>query len=482
MDREVGLELSNEENLIQPLLIASKSPTIEKALEQLIDIAKTAEGRLDLASQNIVSKLLQLCSSIPYPAGCYILLPALKLLRNLCAGEIRNQNAFLEQNGAEVVSTIIRSVGFASDYNGEIVRMGLQLLANFVLAGGEHQRAVWCQFFPHGFLNIARVRSRESCDPLCMVIYTCCEGDDGLLADLCNEQGLAVVIEIIQTASIVDPIEKWFKLLISRICIEESYTASVFFKLGRDCGVESGHFVAEQAYILSILSEMLNERIEGIIVNPDFALCVLGILRSAGGVVDFSTRGITGLPTGNADIDVLGYSLTILRDICACDHLTGGSDDVVGMLVSSGLIESLLAFLSNLEPPATIQKAMDRGETTSSPIARCPYKGFRRDIVAVIGNCAYRRKQVQDEIRKKNGIILLLQQCVTDEDNPFLREWGIWAARNLLEGNTENQKLVADLELQRSVVDVPELARLGLRVDIDPTTHRAKLVNIPHSE
>lgn len=197
-----GLELSIVENLIQPLLIASKSSTTETALEQLIEIAKAAEGRLDLASQNIVSKLLQLCSSIPYPVGCHLLLPSLKLLRNLCAGEIRNQNAFLEQNGPEVVSTIIRSVGFASDYDGEIVRMGMQLLANFVLAGGEHQRAVWRQFFPHGFLNIARVRSREICDPLCMVIYTCCEDDDGLLADLCNEQGLPVVIEIIQTASI----------------------------------------------------------------------------------------------------------------------------------------------------------------------------------------------------------------------------------------------------------------------------------------
>lgn len=278
----------------------------------------------------------------------------------------------------------------------------------------------------------------------------------------------------------VDSVEKWFKLLISRICIEASYTASVFFKLDPDCGVESGNFVAEQAYILSILSEILNERIEGIIVNPDFALCILGILRSAGGVVDFSTRGKTGLPTGDAVIDVLGYSLTILRDICACDHLNQGSDDAVGMLVSSGLIELLLAFLSNLEPPAIVQKAMDQGETTYSRTACCPYQGFRRDIVAVIGNCTYGRKQVQDEMREKNGIVLLLQQCVSDEENPFLREWGIWAARNLLEGNTENQRVVADLELQRSV-DVPELARLGLRVDVDPKTHRAKLVNVPNS-
>ena len=71
-----------------------------------------------------------------------------------------------------------------------------------------------------------------------------------------------------------------------------------------------------------------------------------------------------------------------------------------------------------------------------------------------------------------------MQQCVTDEDNPFLREWGIWSVRNMLEGNNENQKVVAELEIQGSA-DVPEITSLGLRVEVDQRTRRAKLVNIP---
>ena len=136
--------------------------------------------------------------------------------------------------------------------------------------------------------------------------------------------------------------------------------------------------------------------------------------------------------------------------------------------------------LQDLEAPTIIKKAVKQGENqegTTSSLKVCPYKGFRRDIVAVIGNCAYHRKHVQDEIRDKNGILLLLQQCVTDEDNPFLREWGIWSVRNLLETNAENQRLVAEMELQGSV-DVPELAGLGLRVEVDQKTRRAKLVNV----
>jgi ataxin-10 len=45
-----------------------------------------------------------------------------------------------------------------------------------------------------------------------------------------------------------------------------------------------------------------------------------------------------------------------------------------------------------------------------------------RDIVALIGSCVYRRKHAQDEIMRRNGILLLLQQCFTHEDNHFLRE------------------------------------------------------------
>ena len=49
-------------------------------------------------------------------------------------------------------------------------------------------------------------------------------------------------------------------------------------------------------------------------------------------------------------------------------------------------------------------------------------------------------------------------------------------ARNLLEGNVENTKFVSNLELQGST-DAPELTQMGLRVEVDAKTQRAKLVN-----
>lgn len=286
--------------------------------------------------------------------------------------------------------------------------------------------------------------------------------------------------------------EDWFKLLLSRICLEGPYFASLFSNLGfvsttenvEDIEFREDLFSSEQAFLLRIISDILNERLREITVSSDFALCVFGIFKKSVGVLNCVTRGQSGLPTGSSMIDVLGYSLTILRDVCAQKTLRGFQEDLgdaVDVLLSHGLIELILCLLRDLEPPAIIRKAIKQGEdqdgTNSGSSKPCPYKGFRRDIVAVIGNCSYQRKPVQDEIRQKDGILLLLQQCGLDEDNPFLKEWGIWCVRNLLEGNEDNKRLVTELELQGSV-DAPEIAGLGLRVEVNPKTGRPKLVNV----
>nr|KJB13929.1 hypothetical protein B456_002G109400 [Gossypium raimondii] len=279
---------------------------------------------------------------------------ATKLLRNLCAGEVANKNSFVEHNGIGTVLTVLRSAALLSDPDFGIIRLSLQVLANVSLAGAEHQQAIWLKLFTNEFFILASIRSLETSDPLCMILYTCCDGKPGLAIELCRDPGLPIVAGIIRTVA----------------------------------------------------------------------------------------------------------------------------SDVVDLLLSNDLTNVILSLLHDLEPPAIIRKTLkdsENGELNLGSTKLCPYKGFRRDLVAIIGNCAYRRKNVQDEIRQKSGILLLLQQRVTNDDNPYLREWGIWSLRNLLEGNAENQQIVADLQLQGSV-DMPELARLGLKVEVDQNTHRAKLV------
>ncbi|KAH9622279.1 hypothetical protein KSS87_004002 [Heliosperma pusillum] len=481
MDTALSRELSIPEDVIESLLSTSNSSSLDEALQSLTETSRSDKGQLELASKGILGAVLKLLQSLDRESAHHLLLLSLRLLRNLCAGEARNQNLFIELNGVAVVSGVINSVEFdCDDFGFGIIRAALQVLANISLAGEKHQRAIWERLFPDVFLKIARVRRRETCDPLCMMIYTCSDGSFELFAELCTDQGLAVIAESVRTASEVGFGEDWLKLLISRTCLEESHFSVLFSVLSENIASDNlenleKRFTSSQAYLLRMVSEILNERLKEIHMNIDFALYILGIFETAVKILDFHTRGQSGLPTGSASIDVLGYSLTLLRDTCAQD-----SSAVVNSLIDKGFLDLLLSLLRELELPSSIRKTISpaEGGTVDSELPKvCPYKGFRRDIVAVIGNCSYRRMHVQDEVRQKGGLILLLQQCVLDEDNPFLREWGIFCAKNLLEGNAENQQVVASLEMQ-GAVDVPQLAEIGLRAEVDPNTKRARLVNI----
>jgi ataxin-10 len=172
----------------------------------------------------------------------------------------------------------------------------------------------------------------------------------------------------------------------------------------------------------------------------------------------------------------LGYSLIILRDICAWEDASSPDTEKDGLvkLLLDGLLDFVLSLLGELEPPAIVRKSMVKNDD-SSPVEKikkvCPYQGYRRDVVSVIGNLLHRRKRIQDKVRDKQVITLLLQQCVVDDDNPYLREWGLLAVRNMLEGNEDNQQEVAELELKEPVT-TPKISKLGLEVEVDEATRQ----------
>ncbi|XP_040938263.1 uncharacterized protein [Gossypium hirsutum] len=380
-------ELNYPNDVLQPLLSASNSSSLQQALEILIKDSRAAVGCGELASKNILPTVLKLVESLHRASSREYLMQAMKLLRNLCAGEVANQNSFVEHNGIETM-------------------------------------------FPNEFFILASIRSQKTSDPLCMILYTCCDGRPALDIELCRDPGLPIVAGIIPTIASVGSREDWFKLLLSRLCLKDIHFPALFFKLCEGNASEDRGNTALGDNVFS--SEQ----------------------RSVS-IVDFGARAKSGLPTGSTSVDVMGYSLIFLRDICAQDglgDLKKDSVDVVDLLLSNDLTDVILSLLYDLEPPAIIRKTLKDGETLDLNLGStklCPYKGFRRDLVVIIGNCAYRRKNVQDEIRQKKG-------------------------------NAENQQIVADLQLQGSV-DMPELARLGLKVEVDQNTHRAKLVNIPGS-
>ncbi|KAK7084113.1 hypothetical protein SK128_009820 [Halocaridina rubra] len=79
-----------------------------------------------------------------------------------------------------------------------------------------------------------------------------------------------------------------------------------------------------------------------------------------------------------------------------------------------------------------------------------PAYGFKRDMIRLIANLVYRHKANQDTVREMGGITLVLESSQFDARNPAIKEVAIYAIRNLLEGNLENQEIVKKLEYRGS--------------------------------
>eukprot|EP00026_Physarum_polycephalum_P016571 Phypoly_transcript_17506.p1 GENE.Phypoly_transcript_17506~~Phypoly_transcript_17506.p1 ORF type:complete len:117 (-),score=28.70 Phypoly_transcript_17506:265-615(-) len=69
--------------------------------------------------------------------------------------------------------------------------------------------------------------------------------------------------------------------------------------------------------------------------------------------------------------------------------------------------------------------------------------------MGLIANLTYNNKGNQDEVRELGGVELVLNHCNIDDTNPFIREWAIYAIKNLLEGNPENQEIVRGLKAEK---------------------------------
>ncbi|KAI3955479.1 hypothetical protein MKW92_006771 [Papaver armeniacum] len=490
MENKAPLKFEAPEHILVPLFVSGNSVNLEQALENLIETAKTPEGRLNLASVKFLPIVLEFTRCQISSSNHHLLILSLKLLRNLCAAEILNQNCFIEEDGVDVVARAFDLISYKTNSGDkiiEIVRFGLELLGNVCGGGEEHQAAVWFRLFPVVFEDIAGIREKKTSDVLSMVIYNCCNGSKDIMRQLSGVQGLHIVAEIVRTASRVVPGEDWLFLLLDKLCLEESCFLPLFLSLTTPGDLEKNDHLKgtdeictlETEFILSSLCESFDEYGNKLNLSKEFALSVLRILKRVVKVVDFFWRPQSELPTGILAIDVLGYSINLLRNICKQDSLNiriEESGTIINSLLASGLLDLLIDLLRELDPPSIIKKSIPQ-EDTSMQLKAGPYIGFRRDVVAVIAYCSHGMKHVQDEIRQKDAILLLLQQCVTDEDDELLRKYGIWAVRNLLVGNKENQEILAAMVIQGSA-DVPALADLGFQLKLDPYTGRAKLVNM----
>ncbi|KAJ1995409.1 hypothetical protein GGI26_001179 [Coemansia sp. RSA 1358] len=91
---------------------------------------------------------------------------------------------------------------------------------------------------------------------------------------------------------------------------------------------------------------------------------------------------------------------------------------------------------------------------------------FKRDLIQIIGNSAYKNKDAQDLIRELDGLSLVLDNMRIDDNHPFIKEYAVVALKWLLEDNMDNQIYVKDMEVIKPVLD-PSITAPGVDVSVD---------------
>ncbi|KAK6526070.1 copper transport protein [Arthrobotrys megalospora] len=91
---------------------------------------------------------------------------------------------------------------------------------------------------------------------------------------------------------------------------------------------------------------------------------------------------------------------------------------------------------------------------------------IKRTLVQLISLLVYRSKSTQDEVRKAGGVLAVLGCFGIDEENPYIQQHATLCVRNLMEGNTENQRILRELEA-REVINGEALEAAGLEAYVD---------------
>jgi len=92
---------------------------------------------------------------------------------------------------------------------------------------------------------------------------------------------------------------------------------------------------------------------------------------------------------------------------------------------------------------------------------------FHRDVVRLLGNLCWKHRRNQDAVRDLNGVPAVLNSFNIDESSPFVRQWAVFALRNLCEDNLENQEVVAGIQLRGVEDRGGVLEEMGLEIELD---------------
>jgi len=104
-----------------------------------------------------------------------------------------------------------------------------------------------------------------------------------------------------------------------------------------------------------------------------------------------------------------------------------------------------------------------------------PWSGSRVDLTALIGTAAFKRTRVCDDVANWGGLPIVLNHTRGEDDEPYLREWALWAVRNMTQASDMARNKISELQPQ-AIEESEDLLSRGLGVELNRETGKPRVV------
>ncbi|KAE8281493.1 Ataxin-10 Spinocerebellar ataxia type 10 protein-like protein [Larimichthys crocea] len=411
-----------------------------KVLSQLRDELQAVSGE----DQDLQSVALQL----QLTAECF------RAQRNACVQSTRNQ-CVLRELGFIDVSLKVLGLLQTTNMEGrddifEPLRCGIQFLGNLAVGNQMCKDDIWQLSFPNLLLQLLSVDDVKTINYTSMVLHTCL--DETKVEELSEPQNIQLALRVMELCR-TQPDLDWTVLIATQHFLKSSALVESMY---------SGMSHHERVTLLELLFAQLREE------DSDECGVPPSVARFLASSFQKGCGAVLTLATGSASSDeVLQEALTV---ISLLDVLCEMTSDLRQFMFLQDHPDLLMTTVELLEQVHAIGKASKNifsaaqnfsfsGDGDASPVI-----SFKAHLIRLIGNLCHSNTNNQNKVRELEGIPLILDNCNIDSNNPFISQWAIFAIRNLLEHNTQNQELVAALE-RRGTTDYSALKELGFLVE-----------------
>ncbi|KAL6116939.1 atxn10 [Pungitius sinensis] len=378
--------------------------------------------------------------------------------RNACVQSTRNQSLLRELG---FINVTIKHLSFlqttrveSRDGIFESLRIGIQFLGNMSVGNQTCKDDIWQRSFPNLLLQLLSVDDDKAVHYASMVLHTCL--DEAKVEELSEPQNIQLALRVMELCR-TQPDLDWTVLIATQHFLKSSTLVESMY---------SGMSHHERVTLLELLSAQLQEE------DSDECGIPPKVARFLATSFQKGCGAVLTLATGSASSDeVLHEALTVISLLDVLCEMTSDHRQFMFLQDHPDLLVTIVELLRQVHVIGRASKNIfSAAQNFSSfsgddnPTAQSPVISFKAHLIRLIGNLCYSNTDNQNKVRELEGIPLILDNCNIDSNNPFISQWAIFAIRNLLEHNTQNQEQIARLE-RRGTADYSALRELGFLVE-----------------